>query len=408
MKITLPLPGRLTSAFVVAVERLPVTVESLVPWRVTGHHRKAAVSAFGGPGLTVTHLRSPWRPEGVDLTGDERRMLRRAGQHLLVSTTAPPHALPASVQVARATARALARAYDGLIIDPLTGTTVSNCPRCPDEPAAFRLADGWVAWDVRPHGAVGAMSCSCDDPDGLALCPPCDRVVREACSSCDRAGREACPPSERAGREACSSCEPAWPGACPSCGPVCPGGCPSVPARDVACRGSCVTSRGLGRFALPEITLDGAACAHHLCATDLLRMVAHRLLTDQLAFVAAHPDAALRVIDDHLQLGEEPPDGGGAPFGDGGVSPCGGGTSFGVRLTPCDADAPDTGSPGGVRRLKVGPIHGTGQVACLKVGPPSGFTGSLDDWPCATREAGHDGPASGRLRGPAPSRALAA
>ncbi|WP_219551311.1 hypothetical protein, partial [Nonomuraea harbinensis] len=67
-----------------------------------------------------------------------------------------------------------------------------------------------------------------------------------------------------------------------------------------------------------------------------------------------------RAIDDHLPL---PP----APLG--------------VRLTPC---APAHSSGGG-RRLKVGPAGDAGPVAYLKVGPPAGFTGSLNDWLCATQ-----------------------
>ncbi|GGO83583.1 hypothetical protein [Nonomuraea cavernae] len=424
MKITLTLPGTLTSAFVVAMEGMPVAVESLVPWHVAGHHRKAAVSAFGGPGLIVTHVRSPWKPEGVDLTGDERHLLRRAGQHLLVSTTAPPHTFPTSVQVARATARTLARAYDGLIIDPLTGMTVANCPTCPDEPAEFRLADDWVGWDVHPRAAVAAtphLPGDLADPEGhahgdRAACKAYahgdqagreahghgDRADREAHEHGDRADREAYVYGDPAGREACSSCGPDSCGpddlaAGTSCDPGRPWGCPSGEAvRGGACGGLRVTSRGLRRFGLPEITLDGVACAHRLCAGNVLRMVAHRLVTDHLAFIAAHPGAARRVIDDHLQVerAEE-------VSGDGG-------SSFGVRLTPCDADAPGPGSAGSVRRLKVGPIHGTGQIACLRVGPPSGSTGSSDDRLCVTREGVHDARASVRRPGLTPSRALAA
>ncbi|MFI9588918.1 hypothetical protein [Nonomuraea sp. NPDC052265] len=304
MKIVLPLPATLTSLFVVAVEHLPSDVETFVPWRVPGPYRKAARDALDTPpALTVSHDPTPWRPGELTLTDDERRRLRRAGQHVLVSTTAPPHRLPGNVQTARAVARALALQSDGLLIDPLTASAVPACPRCPGEPRAFHLGDDWLTWDTQIH----------DD----ATCPPWD------------------------------------------------------PSDTAACDCLRVTSRGLSRFALPEITLDGAACAHSLCATSLLRSVAHRLVTDQLAHLKAHPLATCHEIDDLLR-----------------IQPSGafqGGSAFGVRLTPCGADLGEPGRAGSIRRLKVGPAPGSGQLTCLKVGPPPGFTGSLNDWLCTTR-----------------------
>ncbi|SDJ59215.1 hypothetical protein [Nonomuraea jiangxiensis] len=307
MKIVLPLPGTLTSQFIVAMEHLTFDIESFVPWRVGGPFRRAATSALATGALTVTHHPTPWRPTGLTFADEERRRLRRTSEHIVVSTTAPPHKLPATIQAARATARALARQCDGLLIDPLTGSSILTCGRCAGEPTDFHLKDDWLSWDVQVHDA--------------ATCPPWDPADTDVCD-CLR-----------------------------------------------------VTSRGLHRFALPEITLDGAACAHNLCATNLLRTVAHRLTTDHLAYVTTHPAATSRQIDDFLQ-----------------IHPAGqldGGLPFGVQLTPYDAALGELGRTGSIRRLKVGPPPGTGQITCLKVGPPSGFTGSLNDWLCATQEAGH-------------------
>ncbi|MEW9547504.1 hypothetical protein [Nonomuraea sp. NPDC050783] len=326
MQIILPLPRTLTSLFVVAAERLPFELGSFLPWRLTGPHRKAAVAALGSGLLAATHHATLWKPVGPALAEDDRRRLRRTKEHVVVTATAPPGRLPAIAQTARAVARALARACDGVLIDPMTGATVATCGRCADEPPGFHLGDDWLGWDTRVH-------------DG-ATCPPWD------------------------------------------------------PAGTAACDCLCVTSRGLRRFALPEITLDGAACAHGLCATSLLRAVAQHLVADQLAHLTAHPEATHRRLDDFLRV---QPDGG-APFG--------------VRLTPYDGDLGELGRSGGVRRLKVGPEPGTGQIACLKVGPPSGFTGSLNSWLCAIRGAHHAtltaALAATGPRPPAPVRALAA
>ncbi|GGS95958.1 hypothetical protein ACFFV7_23495 [Nonomuraea spiralis] len=305
MKIVLPLPAELTSLFVVAVEQLPFDVDRFVPWRVPGPYRKAARDALDDPpALVVSHRPSPWRSAEITLQGDERRRLRRAGEHVLVSTTAPPRRLPGAVQVARAVARALARQCDGLLIDPLTATAVPACPREPGEPRDFRLGDHWLTWDTQVHGDA---TCPPWDPSGTAECD-CLRV----------------------------------------------------------------TSRGLSRFALPEITLDGVACAHSRCATGLLRSVAHRLVADQLAHLKAHPLATCHEIDDLLRIQPSGPFRGGPPFG--------------VRLTPCETERGEPGRTGRIRRLKVGPAPGTGRLTCLRVGPPSGFTGSLNDWLCTAHD----------------------
>ncbi|PRX59274.1 hypothetical protein B0I32_12044 [Nonomuraea fuscirosea] len=326
MKIAIPLPNIITSLFIVAMEHVPFDVKSFVPWRIGSTFRRSAISSTNNGTLTVTHHPTPWRPIGTALTDDERHRLRRTRHHVVISSTAPPHKLPTTVQVARAAARALARECDGLLIDPLTSSTLLTCGRCPGEPAGFSLDDDWLSWDAQVHDAA---TCPPWDPDDLGVC-----------------------------------------------------GCLRV------------TSLGLRRFALPEITIDGAACAHSLCATNLLRTVAGRLLTDHLSHLAAHPDARDRKIDDYLRIQPSDQPDGGLPFG--------------VRLTPYDADAGELGRTGSIRRLKIGPTPGSDRVSCLKVGPPSGFTGSLNDWLCARQATHHTTLTSIDCHPPEPSKLLAA
>lgn len=363
MKIVLPLPDALTTTFVVAVEQMAFDAGSIVPWRVGDPYRRAAIDAVACGAVTVTAHPVPWKPEAATLTGDERRRLRRTRQHVVVAATAPPHRFPSVAQVARAVARALAREYDGLLIDPLTGSTVLTCGRCATEPPIFNLDDDWASWGIDPHDET---TCPDGHPSGAGLCD-----------------------------------------------------CPRI------------TSRGLSRFALPEITVDGAVCGHSLCATNLLRTVGSRLVSDHLSYLAAHPEATTRTIDDFLHV--PPPD---HPTG----------FPFAVRLTPYDLDTaadPDTctttdpsmgphpdpgvgthtgtcigtgsracagagshphllphpnlqtavGTDAGelgrareIRRLMVEPVPGVGQIACLKVGPPpSSSDGSLQGGLCPTR-----------------------
>lgn len=329
MNIVLSLPHALTSLFVVAAERVPFDVSS-VPWRVGAPHRKAATRAIGSPALLVTHHPTPWKPGRAGLTADERRLLRRSGQHLVIATTAPPHELPGNVQLARATARALARDCHGLLIDPLSGATVPDCERAEGEPMDFDLGDDWLGWDIHPHDTI----------------------------TCPRPNLSPSTPSQSSRTPSPGSRPLFWGTHTPE-----PGGCD----------GLSVTSRGLQRFALPEITLDGTACTHRQCATGLLRAVAHRLVTDQLAFVATHSDTRWRAIDDHLRI---------EPFLPGDY----GGSLFAVRLTPCETGSPEPGRPGVTTRLKVVPAGGTDQTTCLEAGPPSGFPDALDDWPQAAPE----------------------
>jgi hypothetical protein len=142
--------------------------------------------------------------------------------------------------VARALARSIAGAYHGLIVDRLTGAVVYHCPCCPGERQEFRVEDDWVGWAMTADQA---------------------------------AERE---------------------GSCPSCGPA------RTRTRTCAC--SSVMTRGLRRFGLPEIVLDGAACAHSLCAVNALRMVAQRLLTGHLDWLADNPGASSRTIKGQLTV----------------------------------------------------------------------------------------------------------
>ncbi|MEU7830492.1 hypothetical protein [Nonomuraea sp. NPDC049129] len=416
MKITLPLPTRLTSHFVVPVVHVPFDIESFMPWRVGRPYRRAVSAALGSPLLTVTHHRSPWRPAGVTLAIEERHLLRRAQQHVLVSSTAPPHALPTSTQVARAAARAVAQECEGLVIDPLTGITLLSCDRHTDIPPTPSPPPSTGDFQPTSEPVSGSVSGPTSGPVPRRVAGPVSGSVSGAVSR-PVSGLTSGPVSGSAfgsvvagpGSGAVGRRRGDEPVAFPAIGesPVfrladdwlgwdvqvhgdatCP---PWDPADTGACDCLRVTSRGLRRFALPEITLDGAACAHSLCATSLLRRVAHHLVTDHLAFLATHPDATERSIDDHVRIA---------------TSAGHGGSPFTVHLTPCDTDPTSHGRIGRIGRLKVAPVPGegqvaylrtdpppgTGQVTHLKVGPPSGFSGSLNDWLCATHRTTHDMP----------------
>ncbi|GLX00120.1 hypothetical protein [Microtetraspora sp. NBRC 16547] len=287
MKITYPVPAETTSVFVVATDRRPVELDSVVPWRMSGSHRRAAAQALGTSRLDLQVFQaaqSPWPRMSV---GDEGRdAVRRARHHVVVTSTAPVAEQPEVAQAARAVARGVADAYGGVIVDLVTGVIVPHRTGCEGEPHEFRLGDDWLGWTTE----VGVDS----------SCPPWDPAATDACT--------------------CLT----------------------------------ISTRGLRRFGLPEVMLEGAACAHSLCTVSVLRTVARHLLAGHLAWTAGSPDARCRTIGEHLWLGDaEPVVVSGAPHLDR--------EPFRVRLGSRTADA-----------------------TCLSVGPPSGFTGTVNDWLCST------------------------
>jgi hypothetical protein len=287
MQITYPVPAETTSVFVVAVDRAPLELSSIVPWRMEKPHRRQAMEALGTPRLELEAIRadrSLWRRIG--LTGDDLRRVGKARHHVMVSSTAPVAAQPEAAQIARAAARGVAEAYHGVIVDQLTGSPVYHCASCPGEREEFQLGDDWLGWTT--------------EVDDGSSCPPWD---------------------------------PAGAGVC-------------------ACLK--VTTRGLRRFGLPEIMLDGAACAHSLCTVTVLRTVAQRLLAGHLSWLAGNPDARCRTIGEHLRVD-------GADFAVFSGAPDLDGEPFRVRLARDAADR-----------------------VCLRVGPPAGFDGTVNDWLCRT------------------------
>ncbi|MEW9532756.1 hypothetical protein [Microbispora sp. NPDC049125] len=258
MKITYPIPAETTSVFVVAVDRTPTDLSSIVPWRMGKPHRRAAMDVLDTPRLELEAYRSgqsPWRR--MDVSPGDLKRVRAARYHVVISSTAPVAVQPEAAQVARAAARGVAEAYRGTILDPLTGTAVYHCARCPGERQDFRLGDDWLGWTAAETGQ--AESCASQGAAGMCAC------LR-------------------------------------------------------------MTSRGLRRFGLPEIMLEGAACAHSLCAATILRTVAGRLLGEHLEWTAANPAASFRTVGERLRVD-------GADFAVLSGTPDAEGEPFRVRLT---------------------------------------------------------------------------
>ncbi|OLT19249.1 hypothetical protein BJF79_16920 [Actinomadura sp. CNU-125] len=116
---------------------------------------------------------------------------------------------------------------------------------------------------------------------------------------------------------------------------------------------SCVRlrTRGLRRFGLPELQIDGVACPHDLAALNVLRSTARRLLTDHWSWLATGPTDRSRTIDHDVHLT---------------------GTDFG-EFWGSSRRAHPVPSP---FRVRLGPLA----PRLLTVGPPEEFEGTVNDW----------------------------
>jgi hypothetical protein len=63
-----------------------------------------------------------------------------------------------------------------------------------------------------------------------------------------------------------------------------------------------ITLLGMRRFGLPDLVMDRVACAHDLAALNLLRALAHRLLTDQWEWSRHRPSQRIRPMDEQPKI----------------------------------------------------------------------------------------------------------
>lgn len=284
MRLTFAVPRQTTTCFVITADRAPADPSAVIPWRMPRPHRREAAATLGTPRLTIT-----CHPPSL----------------VVVSGTAPPSQQPKVALVARAAARAVAEACDGVVEDPLTGRVISTDSDRRQDPATFRLTEDWLGWRVERHGdatrparwrpprQAGAVppdavpGVSPPDPDHPGVAMPGvgargvamrrDDVRRDDVRRAETPGSGT--PGGITGPE----------------GPVTPTGPSASPAWSVRTRGLC-------RFGLPELMLEPATCAHGHDPFDLLHAVAQRLLDDHLAWMAANPAAGVRTIGDRIRV----------------------------------------------------------------------------------------------------------
>lgn len=328
MRITYSVPAQTSSVFVVATDRTPTDLSSVVPWRMGPSHRRAAREALGTPRLRLEAFRaarSPWRR--MDLGPEDLKRVRRARHHVVVTSTAPVEEQPEAAQVARAAARGIAEVYHGTLYDPLIGAALYHCAECPGERGDFHLGDDWLGWRV-----------SCADEE--AECAP------GAGAGAGAAAGGGAGIAGGGGIAAAGSAVGGMPGGGAVIGGDIPGG-----GAGIGCSCLVTTSRGLRRFGLPEITLTGLACAHSLCAVTALRTAAEALLDGHFAWLATGPVTPFRTIRGRLRAA---------------------GTDFAV-LSHAGAGDNGPGLEGDPMVVRLRPEAAA--RSCLKPGRPSGHDG---------------------------------
>jgi hypothetical protein len=187
-----------------------------------------SLSVPDGPGLTTVTWDAGSSPfDLARVLSDDcpaRPLPPPSAFHTLVCASAEVRHLPRPAQVARAYARRMAVAGRGLLIDWLTGDLVLAPERA--ERDRFHLGDQWIGFDAHVY------------EERHRAIPPADFRF-------------------------------------------------TPPRPEDACGALRFQTRGLTRFGLPELVIDGVDCDHRLTAVNVLRAVGQHLLAEDWQWLAA-------------------------------------------------------------------------------------------------------------------------
>lgn len=172
--LVLSVPETVTSHYVIATNEPLDDPAAAVPWRVAEEFRAAAVEALKTPRLgvfTIAADEATWSLDDLLASDDDRRRVRESSHQILVVHRAATVRQPRGEQTARAVARAIADASDGILIDPQARQVVIRDGLARLERGWFRMGDQWfgtryeldeAAGRPRHDGDLREMeSCSC-------------------------------------------------------------------------------------------------------------------------------------------------------------------------------------------------------------------------------------------------------
>jgi hypothetical protein len=177
-QLVLSVPETVTSHYVIATSRPLDDPSTVVPWRVPEPFRAAAAEALRSPRLGVFTLgadEATWRLDDLLASDDDGRRVRESTHQVLVVHRAPTVDQPHGEQTARAVARAIADATDGVLIDPQARQVVLRDGLARTERGWFRMGDQWFGTRYGVDDTA-ARSAHRDDFGGTESCA-CLRIT---------------------------------------------------------------------------------------------------------------------------------------------------------------------------------------------------------------------------------------
>jgi hypothetical protein len=176
--LVLSVPETVTSHYVIATSEPPDDPRAVVPWRVPEPFRTAAVQALTTPRLgifTIGAGEAMWRLDDVLASDDDQRRVRESSHQIVVVHRAATVDQPHGEQTARAVARAIADAANGILIDPQARHVVLRDGLARAERGWFRMGDQWFGTRYDIDEAAGRPD-SADAPRATAACS-CLRIT---------------------------------------------------------------------------------------------------------------------------------------------------------------------------------------------------------------------------------------
>jgi hypothetical protein len=173
-RLVLSVPETVTSHYVIATNDPLDDPRAVVPWRVPAPFRTTAAEALQRPGLgvfTIPGAESMWRLDDVLASDDDKRRIRESSHQIVVAHRAATADQPHAEQSARAVARAIADASDGVLVDPQARQVLLRDGLARTERSWFRMGDQWFGtrYDVdevrgraeTKDGIWATENCSC-------------------------------------------------------------------------------------------------------------------------------------------------------------------------------------------------------------------------------------------------------
>lgn len=152
--LVLFVPETVTSHYVIATNEPPDDPRAVVPWRVPETFRADAAAALrsGEVGVfTIGHDEAMWSFDEILACDEDRRRIAEATHQIVVVHRGATADQPRGEQTARAVARAVADASDGVLIDPQARHVILRDGLAGVERDRLRLGDQWFGtrYDAR-------------------------------------------------------------------------------------------------------------------------------------------------------------------------------------------------------------------------------------------------------------------